>query len=182
VSKSSVTESSATGSNVPLVDVPPEVSQRLAELGAPDQADRSKLYRALAGKPDLLLGWVDLAWRLRGDLRTPVRLRELMILRGVQLADNEFEIVGHQIRARAAGVTDEELAEVETWRSSQAFSEAERAALQLAEDLYDGSVAEETQTRLAQVFSDEERIELVLTASFFCMVTRVMAGLELRRD
>lgn len=171
-----------TGSNVPLVDVPPEVSRRLAELGAPENADQSKLYRALAGKPDLLLGWVDLAWRLRGDLSTPVRLRELMILRGVQLAENEFEIVGHQIRARAAGVTDEELAEVETWRSSSAFSDPERVALQLAEDLYGGSVADETQAALAATFTDDERIELVLTAAFFCMATRVMDGLQLRRD
>lgn len=171
-----------TGSNVSLVGVPAEVTERLAELGAPASADQSKLYRALAGKPDLLLGWVDLAWRLRGNLSSPVRLRELMILRGVQLADNEFEIVGHQIRARAAGVTDEELAEVETWRSSEAFSDAERVALQLAEDLYGGTVAEETQARLAATFSDDERIELVLTAAFFCMVTRVMEGLQLQRD
>ena len=170
------------GSNVPLIDVPAEVSLRLAQLGAPDNADRSKLYRALATKPDLLLGWVDLAWRLRGDLETPVRLRELMILRNVQLAECEFEIVGHQIRARAAGVSDEELGQVATWRDSEAFSARERAALQLAEDMHDGKVTDATQELLAESFRDDERVELVMTVAFFCMVTRVMSGLQLVRD
>lgn len=170
------------GSNVPLVDVPAEVATRLAALGAPPAADQSKLYRALATTPDLLLGWVELAWRLRGDLSTPVRLRELMILRGVQLAESDFEIVGHQIRARAAGVSDADLAQVEHWRDSDCFSTEERAAFQLAEEMYGGRISERAQTLLAATFTDAERIELTLTAAFFCMVTRVMDSLRLVRD
>jgi AhpD family alkylhydroperoxidase len=167
---------------VPLLEVPAEAQQRLLELGAPANAYQSKLYQALANEPDLLLGWVELAWRLRADRHTSVRLRELMILRAVQLGDCDFEIVGHQIRARAEGVTDEELAQVADWRSSAAFAPQERLALELAEEVVAGPVSDQLNARLAETFSAGEQVELLLTAAFYCMVPRVIESLRLVRD
>ena len=171
-----------TESTVPLLDVPEAARERLLALGATEESFSSKLYRALANEPDLLIGWLELAWRLRQDRKTSTRLRELMIVRGAQLSDCEFELIGHQIRARAAGVTADELDEVAAWESSQLFSEQERLAFAFMEESVTGKTSDATLAALSQAFDPAERIELVLTASFYCMVPRVVDALRLVRD
>jgi AhpD family alkylhydroperoxidase len=166
---------------VPLVDVPEEAKQRLIELGAPATAANSKLYQALSNEPDLLLGWLDMAWRLRMGRRTPVRLRELMIVHGARLANCPFEMAGHSMRARDAGVTDSELAELVDWRSSTCFTDDERLAFDFMEQVIAGHVSDETNSRLEARYDAAERIELILTAAFYCMVPRTIDALRLTR-
>jgi len=167
---------------VPLVDVPDSSRAVLARLGAPPSAADSKLYRALANEPTLLDGWLELAWRLREGRTTSTRLRELMILRGSQLAECEFERIGHTLRARAAGVPDAEIEALASWRDATVFSPEERLAFQFMEELSAGHASDETNRRLAETFDPAERIELILTAAFYCMVPRTIDALRLVRD
>lgn len=168
---------------VPLVEVPASSRQVLAERGAPPSAADSKLYRALANEPELLDGWLELAWRLRDEhRRTSTRLRELMILRGAQVAECEFERIGHEIRLRAAGVPDDEIAQVAEWRASTVFSDTERLAIEMMEEVSAGHLTDETSARLVDAFDPATRIELLLTAAFYCMVPRTIDGLRLIRD
>ncbi|HEY4269117.1 MAG TPA: carboxymuconolactone decarboxylase family protein [Galbitalea sp.] len=167
---------------VPLIEVPESARERLAALGAPPQAADSKLYRALANEPDLLIGWLEIAWRLRENRSTGVRLRELMIIRGAQLSDCEFELIGHTIRARGAGVTDDEIAQIANWRQSSLFTDDERLVFEFMEEIVVGHTSDSVNDRLAAAFTPAERIELILTASFYCMVPRTIDALRLVRD
>ena len=105
-----------SGESVPLVEVPAAICQRLAEFGASDRANRALLYRALANQPEILTGWIELAWRLRQHCATPRRLRELMIVRGAQVAGCEYELRKHKDLALANGVTAAELKLLPEWR------------------------------------------------------------------
>ena len=67
--------------SVGLVDLPDDAVALLESYGAPPAATKARLYRAIANQPDLLTGWIELAWRLRVRAKTPRRLRELMIIR-----------------------------------------------------------------------------------------------------
>ena len=61
----------------------------LAELfdGARSKGgDLPNLYRVIGASPDMLKAWIDFAWSLRLDAKTPRGLRELMIMRGAQLS------------------------------------------------------------------------------------------------
>jgi alkylhydroperoxidase family enzyme len=179
-----VSEPQNDPATVPLVDVPQSARDVLAARGAPPSAADSKLYRALANEPDLLDGWLELAWRLRdGNRHTTTRLRELMIYRGAQVSDCEFERIGHEIRLRGAGVADEVIAQVESWRESSAFSPEERLALQLMEEeVLAGRLSNELSDRLVEAFDAATRVELILTAGFYCMVPRTIDALRLVRD
>jgi AhpD family alkylhydroperoxidase len=151
----------------------------LAEHGAPKRSLRSSLYQALANQPDLLLGWIDLAWRLRQLPTTSRRLRELMIVRGAQLTHCEYERLHHEVMARAAGVSEAELVAIPQWRQSEAFSSHERAALELMDEMIAGSVSDAVLERLEQHFDAKERVELILTAGMYSMVPRVIDALRL---
>jgi alkylhydroperoxidase family enzyme len=164
---------------VPPVDVPPAVEARLAALGAPAGAGRSPLYRLLANQPELLAGWVEMAWRLRMLCTTSRALRELMIVRGAQLAACDFELKHHLAMARQTGVPEAVLGAVEDWRESSEFSASERAALALVEAMMSGHVPDAVNAELALHFTPAERIELILTAGFYAMVPRVIDALRL---
>ena len=53
------------------------------------------LYRTLGHQPDILRGWVDLAWSLRLKAGTSRRVRELIILKGARVSETEYEWVHH---------------------------------------------------------------------------------------
>jgi AhpD family alkylhydroperoxidase len=137
------------------------------------------LYQALANQPDLLYGWVELAWRLRQRSKTPRRLRELMIVRGAELSHCEYELVSHRRMAAEAGVDETDLAQLSSWRDSQSFSAEERAALALAEAMLAGHVSDELLDELGQLFDASQRVELILTAGMYSMVPRVIDALRL---
>jgi 4-carboxymuconolactone decarboxylase len=164
---------------VPLGTVPPEVVERLSQLGAPPRAASLKLYRALASHPDVLLGWIEFAWRLRNDAVTSRRLRELMIVRSAMLDQCDYELRGHEEFALEHGVTQDELLALPNWENSTLFSLEERAALALSEAMHLGTVPSEVLDRLGRLFSPAAQVELIVTCAFYNMVPRVIDALRL---
>ncbi len=158
---------------IPLVAVPAEFAGPLAARGGRP----INLYRALANNPVLLQAWIDMAWTLRSDARTPRGLRELMIVRGSLLCGCHYELEHHRRMAAEAGVSEEELAALGTWTRSDLFSEPERAALAFMEEMVALQVTDATTELLKQHFTDAERVELALTAGFYSMVPRVLDAL-----
>ena len=159
---------------VALVDPPPGAAQRLVALGAP----QLNLYRALAHAPALLEAWLDFAWSLRRDCVTPRALRELMILRTAIVMDSAYEWQQHRTMACDAGVPEEQVEALAAWPSSDRFDERERAALLFTDAVLSGRVHEAVEAEVARHFDEQERVELVLTASFYAMVPRVLDALR----
>src|SRR5919206_4357667 len=120
--------------SIPLAELPDDIAERVAGLGA----HQVNLYHALAHARGLLRAWMDFAWLLRGHDSTSRRLRELMILRTALLHHSPYEWHQHRRMAAEAGVTDYEVAELEMWRSSRAFSDADRAALAFTDAIVAG--------------------------------------------
>lgn len=161
---------------VPFRPVAGDVRSRLEALGVATIPD---LYRLLANNPDLLEAWIDLAWSLRQRATTPRPLRELMILRSAQLHGASYQWNDHARMAAEAGVSPEQIAALEDWRSSSLFDEPVRSALAFTEEMVSGRVEDRTLAELARHFEPGERIELMMTAGFYCMVPRVLDALRL---
>ena len=159
---------------VPLAPLPDDVAARLRQTGA----RQVNLYRALAHAPRLLEAWIDFAWALRERCDTPRPLRELMILRTVQRLLSQYEWHQHRRMAAEAGIDEHKVAELAMWRTSPAFTEAERAVLALTDALVDGHVPDPINATLAEHFDSQARIELTLTASFYCAVPRLLDALR----
>jgi len=138
------------------------------------------LYRVIGIAPPMLRAWLDFAWPLRMQAKTPRRLRELLILRGAQIAGARYEWVHHKSMALAAGVTQAQIDVLEAWEQSELFGAQEQAVLRLAEEVTRGPAASAAciQALKQQGFSDAEVVELTLTASFYVCVARFLQSMD----
>ncbi|MBK8065396.1 MAG: carboxymuconolactone decarboxylase family protein [Betaproteobacteria bacterium] len=163
---------------VPFAEFEPVLLARLQALwGTP-----VNLYRALGNNPKMVAAWTEFAQAIRADSQTPRALRELMILRSGQLQDSEYEWAQHLRMARKAGVREAQIEQLAAWRTSQEFDARERAALELTEAVTAGKVGDAVWAIGKAQFSDNELVELVMTASFYCMVGRVLDALQVEMD
>ena len=166
--------------SVPHADFEPALKKRLEELwGTPPN-----LYRALGNHPKLVAAWTEFSKTLRYDTRTPRELREMVILRGAQIMRSEYEWAQHLKMARKAGVTEEQISALSSFRTSKAFSEKEKAALSLAEAVTLGKVDDEVQARALKHFDMHDYVELCIVAAFYAMVGRMLdaMGVQLEPD
>ena len=138
------------------------------------------LYRALANAPELLEPYSALAQALRHRASTSRELRELVVLRVAQLTGSEYEWSHHRKMAEEEGIAAEKVRALEHWRESDAFGEAERAALRLADEVHDVAVADETVAELSRLFAPGEVVELIMLASLYQAVARLIQGLGIQ--
>lgn len=138
------------------------------------------LYRVMGHAPAMLRGWLDFAWPLRLNSKTPRSLRELLILRGAQITGANYEWVHHVAMALAAGVPQSQIDALERWESATLFSAGERAVLRLADEVTRGPGASQGGIEeLKQLgFDSEAIVELTLTASFYVCVSRFLLSMD----
>ncbi|MEV7240230.1 carboxymuconolactone decarboxylase family protein [Streptomyces sp. NPDC093248] len=106
----------------------------------------------------------------------PKALRELVELRVGQLIGCGFCVDIHTKEAAAAGESALRLNLVAAWRHSTVFTEAERAALALAEEgtrLGDRGVTDETWAEVRKHFDDDQVGALVCVVSLINAATRM---------
>src|SRR5271154_1328812 len=92
-------------------------------------------------------------------------LLELVRLRSSLMNDCEFCIALHRSELKNAGESEERIGSVGDWRSSQVYTERERAALGWAEavtNIQDGHAPDAVYEPLKAVFSDVEIANLTL--------------------
>ncbi len=160
----------------------PETAAMFAEVRARG-IEVPNLYRVLGHAPGMLRAWLDFAWPLRLQARTPRALRELLILRGAQRSEVEYEWAHHVPMALAAGVAQAKIDALSAWPESALFDDAERAVLRLADEVTDGPGASAACVdALKRHFAEPEVVELVLTASFYVCVGRVLRSMDVELE
>jgi alkylhydroperoxidase family enzyme len=165
---------------VPLVqdDAADDVTASVFEAFHAEGREPIALYRALANVPILLRSYSVLARALRQDTVTDRRLRELVILRTAQLTASEYEWAHHVPMATAAGVRPEQVRALAVWEQSSVFDERERASLHCTEQVHALGVTDETFGELERLLGVTGALEIVLTASFYQAVARLIQALE----
>ncbi|MGW5362963.1 carboxymuconolactone decarboxylase family protein [Actinopolymorpha pittospori] len=108
----------------------------------------------------------------------PAATQELMALRVSQINGCAVCLDMHTKEAAAAGETSVRLNLVAAWREATVFTEAERAALELAEEgtrIADaaGGVSDEVWTNAAKHYDEEQLTALVILVSFMNTVNRL---------
>ena len=163
---------------VPLAEFEPALKQRLEELwGTPPN-----LYKQLANHPKLIAAWSEFARTLRHDSRTPRALRELMILRGAQLMQSEYEWAQHLKMARKAGVREAQIDALAAWKLSPEFDPKEKAAIGLAEAVTNGHVGDDVYAEAMRHFDHHDYVELAITAAFYAMVGRMLDAMHVQLE
>jgi AhpD family alkylhydroperoxidase len=106
-------------------------------------------------------------------------LRELIKLRVSQINGCAYCIDMHWKDARAAGETEQRLYGLSAWHESPYYTERERAALMLAEQLTriaDRPVPEEVFEEVGQQFSEEEQVDLNFVIAAINAWNRISIG------
>ncbi|TJZ57101.1 carboxymuconolactone decarboxylase family protein [Streptomyces piniterrae] len=112
------------------------------------------------------------------DMPVPATTQELVALRVSQINGCAVCIDMHTKEAAAAGETSVRLNLVAAWREATVFTEAERAALELAEEgtrIADaaGGVSDEVWAYAAKHYDEEQLTALVVLISFMNLANRV---------
>jgi alkylhydroperoxidase family enzyme len=164
---------------VPLADFEPVLKKHLEELwgGAPPN-----LYKQLANHPRVIAAWNQFARTLRHESRTPRALRELMILRGAQLMNSEYEWAQHLKMARKTGVREAQIEALAAWQKSNEFDAREKAAIGLAEAVTQGHVPDDVYAEAMRHFDHQDYVELAVTAAFYAMVGRMLDAMHVQLE
>jgi AhpD family alkylhydroperoxidase len=101
------------------------------------------LHRMMAYAPALMKASGDMAMAFRNEAILARALAEIVVLRTAQVADCDYEWERHVPLARAAGVSEQQIAEIGRWQQSGAFNPKEKAVLKYAEVLAGGAAVDD---------------------------------------
>ncbi|MBT2207390.1 MULTISPECIES: carboxymuconolactone decarboxylase family protein [Actinomadura] len=111
----------------------------------------------------------------------PEGLMEIIALRASQINGCSVCVHGHVLNARKAGESEERIAAVGAWREAPFFTDAERAALSLAEhatrlaDRSDDAVPDALWNELTAHFEEKELAAIILLLGMINMFNRLNA-------
>jgi alkylhydroperoxidase family enzyme len=161
----------------------PYLSQ--ADLKPEDQpllARDISLHKALVNNPGAARAFSGLGGYIRHKSVLNPRLRELAILQVGWLARSPYEWSHHVKIGYDFGVTDDDIVALiaETQGEATALDPTARLVLKAAREIHAGpGVGYETFAALRAALDTESIIDLVVTASFYCAVVRLLASLEI---
>lgn len=158
-------------------DRAPEVAELLSTYAGPDGSELN-IFTTLARHPRLLKRWGAFGGTLlyRGKLSD--RDRELLILRTGYLCHADYEWGQHVAIARAAGITDDEIARVATGPEAAGWSPDDASLLRAADELHEASrIGDATWAALAARYDEQQLIEVCMTVGQYHLVAFTLNSL-----
>jgi 4-carboxymuconolactone decarboxylase len=150
------------------------------ERRTPENA--SNILGTFVNHPDLTKEFLKFNVHLLFNSTLPPRLRELAILRVAHRTDSKYEWVQHVKMGRSVGLTDDEIAGLQSGEAADAFDRIVLAAVDELLATYELSDA--TWSALGERFDKRQRMDFVFTIG--CYVTVSMAlktfGVELEQE
>jgi 4-carboxymuconolactone decarboxylase len=138
------------------------------------------LVRAIAHHGELLDPFLRFAAALAGRGALPRRDSELLALRAAWNCGSEFEWGHHALYARAAGLSEAEIADVAVGPAAPAWSPADRALLCAADELHaHQEITESTWAALASRFGAAQLVEIPFVVGQYTMLSMVAGALRI---
>jgi alkylhydroperoxidase family enzyme len=135
----------------------------------------ANIFRMMAHSPSYFEQYCRLggAIRHKGEL-DPV-VRELAITRTGILCEAPYEIVAHKRIGKNVGVTDEQNAALEDWKSATCFNDLQRAALAFTDEIVKlRRPTDPTFDAIAAMLTPAALIELQLSVGFYIMTSKFL--------
>ena len=138
--------------------------------------------KALAHSPQLLADWWKMMLTLLFELELDAKLRELALLRIFRLTRCDYCFAEHNRIARRAGVTEDQIANIDAYADHAAFNDLERLVLRYTDLITrENRVEDEVFAALRRHLSEREIVELTFCIGNWNGIARfiVPMGLEL---
>ena len=152
---------------------PAKASERTREIL--DKNRNANIFRMMAHSPSYLEQYCRLgrAIRVKGEL-DPV-VRELAITRTGILCEAPYEVAAHKRIGKGVGVTDEQNAALEDWKSASCFDDLQRAALAFTDETVKlRRPADATFDAIAAKLTPAALVELQLSVGFYIMTSKFL--------
>jgi len=157
----------------------------VAELLAALQVHGAELniFATLARHPRLFKRWSAFGGTLLYGGELPERDRELLILRTAWNCRADYEWGQHARIARAAGLSDEEIARVATGPGEPGWDPLEATLLQAADELHRHAViSDATWAALAERYDERQLIEVCMLVGQYHLVAFTLNSLRVERE
>jgi AhpD family alkylhydroperoxidase len=178
-----MTTSKPTPPRLPLVEAPEDPLAR-------EQFDKLvagrgilNLHRMMAYAPALMKASGDMAMAFRSEAILARALAEIVVLRTAQVADCDYEWQRHVPLARTAGVSEQQIADVNRWQRSAAFNAKEKAVLKYAETLAGGGPVDDRMfAELQQHLTPREIVAVTMLVGFYVSTAIFIKALAVPDD
>jgi alkylhydroperoxidase family enzyme len=152
---------------------PANASERTLEILGKNR--NANIFRMMAHSPSYFEKYCLLgrAIRVKGEL-DPV-VRELAITRTGILCEAPYEVVAHKRIGKGVGVTDEQNAALEDWKSATCFNDLQRAALAFTDEIVKlRRPTDATFNAIAAKLTPAALVELQLSVGFYIMTSKFL--------
>jgi uncharacterized peroxidase-related enzyme len=139
------------------------------------------MFRTMAHRPEIFSTMMAHFSAVLNTGTVSTKLKELIIVRTSQINVTPYCLASHTTLARGLGWTDDQLDHLSDWRTRTDFSQAEKAALRLAETVTRdaNSLTDEQFSELKSFFSDGEIVELLCAIGLFNYFNRFNNALRM---
>jgi alkylhydroperoxidase family enzyme len=135
----------------------------------------ANIFKMMAHSPSYLEQYCRLGGAIRHKGELDPIVRELAITRTGLLCEAPYEVVAHKRIGNGVGVTDEQNAALEDWKSATCFNELQRAALAFTDEIVKlRRPTEATFNAIAAKLSPAALIELQLSVGFYIMTSKFL--------
>jgi AhpD family alkylhydroperoxidase len=138
------------------------------------------LDRILLHSPLLAEGWNAFYGAIRSSTTVPPRLRELIILRIAHLNGDRHNWWHHEMIARGAGITQEEIDGLPDWQNAGSFSPLEQAVLAYTDSLTTEVKADDKVfTSVSDRVTTRQMVEITAIVASYNCVSRFLVGMDI---
>lgn len=167
---------------VPLIEDKehPELSEVIAKIKGARGGRLINIYRLMLHNPALANAWFDLNQAVRYGTEIDGHSRELAVIRVAILNDVEYVLRAHgPAYALKEGLTAEQVDAVADWRSSNLFSDKQRALLAYTDAMTRNvDVPDAVFADVRRYFTERQTVELTMLIGAYNMLTRFLQALK----
>lgn len=163
-----------------LIPYPDPASLPPANRALLEKLPSINIFRMLAGSGACFPPFMDFLNSYINEGALDPELRELVILRIGHLCGSSYELFQHERVSRMIGMSEERIKAAAGPMPSPLYSEAENAAVALADNLFAQTKADAALVeRARQHVGDMGLQQLILVAGFYMLVSRYLETLEI---
>src|SRR5215212_2360073 len=157
---------------------PAKHNERTRELLGKNR--NANIFRMMAHSPSYLEQYCRLGGAIRHKGELDPIVRELAITRTGILCEAPYEVVAHKRIGKNVGVTDEQNAALEDWKSATCFNELQRAALAFTDEIVKlPRPTDATFSAISAKVSPAALVELQLSVGFYIMTSKFLETFDI---
>jgi alkylhydroperoxidase family enzyme len=152
---------------------PAQANERTREILGKNR--NANIFRMMSHSPSYFEQYCRLGGAIRNKGELDPVVRELAITRTGILCEAPYEIVAHKRIGKGVGVTDEQNAALEDWKSATCFNDLQRAALAFTDEIVGmRRPTDATFDAIASKLTPAALVELQLSVGFYIMTSKFL--------